>query len=84
MIPKEIRDVHMNSPIKKIIRNILVAVMVLSAVSACTIPERETSSSYVQSERVLPQKSEEEIYEEKRNEAVGATIDIYNEILNDD
>ena len=74
----------MKSPNKQIIRNILAAVIMLSAISACTLSERNTSSSSAQTERVVPQKSEEEIYEEKRKEAVGTTIDIYNQILEDD
>ena len=73
----------MKSLIKNIIRNILVAVIMFSVVSSCTVPEQDTNSSVVQSERVVPQKSEEQIYMEKREEAVRGTIDIYNQILED-
>ena len=69
---------------KQIIRNILVAVIILSVIPACTLSERNTNSSSAQTERVVHEKSDEEIYEEKRKEAVGTTIDIYNQILEDD
>lgn len=66
---------------KQIIRNILAAFIMLCAISACTLSERDTSSESAQTQRVVPQKSVEEMYEEKRREAVGKTIDIYDQIL---
>ena len=73
----------MKEQIFSLFRIIVIATLSLPLLISCTMGESENRPSVSVDNNTSIQKSEEELYEKKRKEAVEVTINIYNEILED-